>query len=232
MGLLRVPGRTSNLEEAMIDLRDWFDESALRWEENVGNATKQEVSKDGYWVISLGIPADPFFGFQSLGNAMVEESRNSPFAFVERRDQQDSCIVMRNSDQTHKWWCANRDVKTFCLLPFGQGWEKRVYGTAVVNRTSQAIDHAQRLARRINPDAQSFSIRIQWRGLAGKQLLLYGHDPVGDPAFEDTEPTTAEVPLTTSPSDPQLLISLVEPLFKVFRYRPGEENIKKWATES
>lgn len=215
----------------MSALRKWFEESETRWLKNVGMQSRDRVSQAGWWAIGFRIPVDDHFAFQQLRNALVYEAVNSPFDFVEEPNQQDSCLVRPNVVNTRRWWCANRDVQTYCLQQYGDDWHDRIYGTTLVRRIGEIVDHAQRLARRINPRLDSIEIRLEWRGLVNRQLHLLGLDSVGDPAIEDAESLDAMVPISTFSADPQLLHDLTEPLFRAFRYRPDLRSVQEWLAE-
>jgi hypothetical protein len=215
----------------MGTLGDWFVESRLRWELNVGRLTQERVTRQGYWVVGLDIPVDGFCAFHRLRNSLANEATQSPFDYLEEPLQQDTCFVRPNVINTRRWWCANRDVKTFCLQQYGDDWQGRVYGMTMLRRIAEIVDHAQRLTRRINPHADTFGLRLEWCGLANRQLLLHSDDPVGVPGTEDAEPIDVAVPQSVPADKPQLLLHLSEPLFRAFRYRADLASVEDWLAQ-
>lgn len=215
----------------MGTLGDWFVESRLRWELNVGERTHDRVTRQGYWVVGLEIPVEEFCAFHRLRNSLAYEAVQSPFDYLEEPLQQDTCLVRPNLINTRRWWCANRDVKTFCLQQFGGDWQGCIQGATMVRRIGEIVDHAQRLTRRINPNADTFGIRLEWCGLANRQLLIQSAEPVGVPGMEDAEPIDVVVPQSVAADNPHLLLHLSEPLFRAFGYRADVASVEDWLAE-
>lgn len=212
----------------MGTLSSWFDESRERWTRNVGTEARERVVRQGYWVVGLDIPADGLCAFHRLRNSLVYEAANSPFDYLEEPLLQGPCLVRPNLVNTRRWWCANRAVKTFCLQQYGDDWQGRIYGTTMLRRIGEIVDHAQRLTHRINPNLVAFGIRMEWHGLANRQLLIESAEPAGVAAREDAEPIDVVVPLPVAADDPQLLLHLSEPLLRAFRYRADIETVRAW----